>query len=297
MSKMRGFTRLAVVFGLVMAVSGPKALAAQVGKVIVDQAELHEYPQSGSKVLARIAKDTQVTVSNAPTEGFYKARTATGQIGWISGNDLFVKGGARGAAPARKGRSSYKPEDMRLQAMYGLDMLSFGGLGSVFTTTGIGAKSFAVEGQFRLNQNWFWALRAEMHSGSQPDTVVGADTQKMAVSLIPVMVGANYTLMQTQNLRVGGGVYLGMAVVSSTTITQTDATQVEEVKYSSLDPCADLNLSGAYSLSDALGLLLEVGYRYHKTGEFPATTRFGGVSGFAIDYSGITIRAGVELKL
>lgn len=298
MTVAKSITRYGVVLGFLSAVMIPAAHAAQVGKVIVDQASVHEYPQENSRVIAKVPKDEQVTVSNVPTQGFYKARVKSGQVGWISGNEIFVKGGGRGAAPARKGRTSYKPEDMRIQLMYGIDKLSYSGLSSVFTTTNLSGTSGAIEGQFRLKGDLFWAIRAEYHTGSQAAIAVDAlTTQTITQSIIPVMIGANYTLKQWESFRVGAGLYLGMAVVSSTTIAWTDATEVEEVKYSSLDPCGALNVSGIYSFSDSFGAMLEAGYRYHKTGEFPSTTRFGGKDGFSINYSGITIRLGLELKL
>lgn len=302
MSTKRGVALLAVLFGFSIPVT-PVAQAAQVGRVIVDQAALHEFPQEGSAILARIPKDTQVTVSNVPTSGFYKARIQSGQVGWISGNDLFVKGGGKGQAPAaRKGRRSYAPEDTRLQLLAGLDFLGYSGLTPTFTTTGLSAKSVALAAQFRLSPKLFWGIRGEYHMGSQAATALTnnaavAVSQTIEQTLLPVMIGVDYNLMQTEKLRVGAGVYLGMAVISSTTISQTSATQVEEVKYSSLDPCGTLVLNGVYALSDALGAVLELGYRYHKTGDFPSTTRFGNVSGFSINYSGVTARLGVELKL
>lgn len=296
----RSITQIGVVFGFLLGVANPSAHAAQVGRVVVDQASVREFPQEGSRVVGTVAKDEQVTVSNVPTQGFYKARIKSGQIGWISGNDIFVKSTGRGATPARRGRTSYQPEDTRIQVMYGIDKLSYDGLSTAFTTTNLSGTSLAIESQFRLSSSWFWSIRAEYHSGSQAELALSAtETQSISQSIIPVLIGANYTIKQWPTFRLGAGVYLGMAVVSSTTISQTDtATDLaEEVKYSSLDPCGSLSVTGAYAFSEGLGALLELGYRYHKTGQFPSTDRFGGVDGFAINYSGITARLGLELKL
>jgi hypothetical protein len=77
------------------------AMAAQVGTVIVDQASVYEYPQTGSNPISSLSIDDTVAVSNIPTEGFYKVRLPNGELGWISGNDIYV--GEKGSsAPRRK---------------------------------------------------------------------------------------------------------------------------------------------------------------------------------------------------
>ncbi|MBS1957899.1 MAG: SH3 domain-containing protein [Bdellovibrionales bacterium] len=270
--------------------------AAQVGKIVVDTAEVHEYPQAGSKVIAKVSKNESVTVSNVPTEGFYKARVRSGQIGWISGNDILVSNkGASRSAPSRRGWS--RPEDTRVQLTYGMNSASLGGMATVFGVTSYSMKAFNLEAQFRLSEKMFWAIRTGYITGSASGDLGTGTVQDLKTTAIPVQAGINYTAYKGQSIRAGLGAYLGMAVISSTTVTQTSAALVEEVKYSSLDPTGALVLQGVYSFSDALGGLLELGYRYHKTGEFGSTTRFGGKSGFAIDYSGVTISFGLEMKL
>lgn len=77
--------------------SGNTVLAAQVGEVVVDRAQVYQYPQATSKVVGTLQRGETIAVSNLATEGFYKARLANGETGWLSGNDIHA-----GAKPAPK---------------------------------------------------------------------------------------------------------------------------------------------------------------------------------------------------
>lgn len=290
--------------GLVLSFATPAAQAAQVAQVIADEAVLHEYPQASSRALVRIQKGEQITVSNLPTEGFYKARAKTGEVGWLSGNDIHVAAPtAKGNAPvvARKQRKAAgpasPPEDTRIQFSYGIDSFGYGDMKNVFDTTALSSKGMVLEAAFRLNSSLFWALRAEMHTGETAETDVDTSTtQKLKQSTIPVEIGLQWDVHRSESLRFTLGAFLGMAISSSMTVTWTTSGAIEEVKYSSMDPCANFGVQAAYSLGGAFGLFADLGYHYQKTGEFEATQRFNGKPAFAIDYSGITIRGGLELK-
>lgn len=275
------------------------AHAAQTGKVIVDEAAVREFPQEDAKVVAKIARDEVVTVSNQPTSGFFKARVKSGQIGWIAASDLQVKGTKRGAIPIAGRKSAVPPEDLRVMAGYGISMLSYSGLSSAFTTTGLSPNSFFLEGQFRISDALFLALRAQYYTGSATSTVTTGTTQLLDTTLMPVMLGANYTFIRKDAFRLGAGVYAGLSFGSSTKVTWTTGTVAQTVTYGSTDLCFDLAVQGTWYFIESLGLVADVAYHYQKTGEFPATSNTvfsGGKPGFAINYSGITLRGGLEMR-
>ena len=83
---------------------GFAAKAAQVGQVVVEEAHVYQYPQSGSKVIANLKRGETVPVSNLPTEGFFKAKLSSGEMGWLSGNDIHA-----GAVPSAKSGAAAAP--------------------------------------------------------------------------------------------------------------------------------------------------------------------------------------------
>jgi hypothetical protein len=91
------------------------AQAARLGKIVVDSAQVHQFPKDDSQSVGTVPKDETLAVSNLPIEGFYKARLKDGTIGWISGNDIFVApaadaGGAAAAPVPTPAAQAFTPD-------------------------------------------------------------------------------------------------------------------------------------------------------------------------------------------
>jgi hypothetical protein len=76
---------------LISLVTAPlSAFAARNARIDADVAEVREGPGAGYNASFKLKKGSPVVVSNVPTEGYYKARTANGMIGWIAAEALIV---------------------------------------------------------------------------------------------------------------------------------------------------------------------------------------------------------------
>jgi|GEM_PF-3108863 len=201
-------------FGMPFAVSS--AHAAQLGTVIVDEAAVRVYPQAKSESIGTVHRDQKLAVSNLPTEGFYKVRLPDGEIGWISGNDVFV--GAQkptragsdlrespdttddastdASAPAdetaasesspptrKKARKELKELDgypgdySRILLMIGGQWPSYNGFKQKFVTEGIDpGYGGTLEFQFRMSKHFHWATRAEFTFSSVNSKDLGGGT-------------------------------------------------------------------------------------------------------------------------
>ena len=77
--------------------SAYSAFAAKVGTVSGDSVPLYDDPDKGSNTSVSLLNGDIVTISNYPTKGFYKARTESGQVGWIDSSALLVGEATQGS--------------------------------------------------------------------------------------------------------------------------------------------------------------------------------------------------------
>lgn len=311
---------------------GTAALAAQVGTIIVDEAQVHQFPQGGSNVITTLPRDQSLAVSNIPTEGFYKVRLPSGELGWISGNDMLV--GKKPAAPAsaepvtasapeagvadpavavkpaaRKKKKKEAPipeveedafdgDDSRILLMLGVQNPSYADFKESYVTEGLLPNSgVLLEMQFKLSKHFHWAARAEFNFAKVDAKEIATDkTQTLKQSSIPLMAGIVFSPVTTRGFRLGVGAYAGMALASTMTVAQTTPTLSEQVQYSSVDPLGLINAQMAFGIGTHTAIVVEGGYRYQKTGTLSASSRFGGVRALTIDYSGMVAHAGLEFK-
>ena len=87
----------AIAFVAGFAAGATGAWAAQPARVDVDGVTLTEGPMKTSRTLAKLHKGQALAVSNYPTQGFYKARTSEGTVGWVSGDSLELPGAGVGS--------------------------------------------------------------------------------------------------------------------------------------------------------------------------------------------------------
>ncbi len=293
---------------------GHSALAAQIGKIVVDEASVYEFPQRSAKVVGKLPKGAEQTVSNLPTDGFFKTKLSTGDIGWISGNDILVgTGGAPASskpkAPGAKRReivsedeispNRFKADKYRIQLGYGFQNLAYGGLSSQFQKTvdlNYG-KSFGIEIQRMISESLHWAFRAEMYSSKTGTQDLGSSTtQTLEQYSIPIQLGLIYSPIYSKRFRLGLGAYFGVAPVSYTTVSQTTTTDTNTIKFNSMDPVGTASVQAVYGLGRAFGVLGEMAYHYQTTGSLPATTVLGSIPSFKINYSGWQMRLGLEIR-
>jgi hypothetical protein len=295
------------------------ALAAQTAQVIVPSANVYLYPAASSKVLAKLGQGDSIVVSNLPTEGFFKTRLRTGDMGWISGNAPLMP---NAAPPAPEAEVRHKPkkklshveeqvpdgeDSFRALVGYGISRLSYaGGFQDRFQFTQPlnSAKDLSFEFQFRMKRKLFWAVRIEYISTSSQGNftsggvAITSGAQTISTSLITVQPGIVWSPIYTENSRLGIGAYLGLDV-GNTTVQQTPTSGTGiSIPYAGEQPVATIAAQYTYGLSDAFGVFGELGYRYDRTGKFGQTTGVTAApSDFLIDYSGAVFKLGLEIRL
>ncbi|MBU6154385.1 MAG: hypothetical protein KGP28_08810 [Bdellovibrionales bacterium] len=290
------------------------SFGAQLGKIIVDSANVLEFPKAESKTVSTLKKNSVLQVSNLPTEGFYKVRLPSGDLGWVSGNDMFVSRVEEPAlTPDKKGEqeTSSKKEEARenpdefwgdrtrIQIGFGLKYTVYGGLSDYFV--GLDDMNFGQSFSVEIQRRWFyllyWALRVELNQAQSGDQQISAATvQRINEFSLPIQFGILFHPIHTRKLRIGLGAYAGASVVNYTQVEQEVSSVSNSVKYSSIDPVGSGVIQVTYGLSKAIGIFGEFDYRYHVTGEQSATTVLGSVPGFQIDYSSYFMKAGLELR-
>jgi hypothetical protein len=81
--------RVLLLAGLVFG-GGSIARAAQIARIDVDEAVLLESPRAESQALVKLRKGEYIVVSNYPYEGYYKARSQSGEVGFVSTQNVFI---------------------------------------------------------------------------------------------------------------------------------------------------------------------------------------------------------------
>lgn len=285
------------------------AQAAQNAKVIVDSASVYDKPQADGIVIGTVTKDTTIAVSNTPTNGFYKSRIPGGAIGWISGNEIVTGAGATGGeapppaetvaeTPQKKKKKSAPTvsDHSRILVSGGLQILNNtgfpAGISNLNSKMGFGG---TFEMQFKLSDQFYWGGRVEYFTSSSTQTVSSTVNQELSFRTIPLMAGLMYVPMSKQDFRLGFGLYAGVSLLTSLTVTQSSTAETNAVTYSSSDLCFLGNVQGSYALSSSISLLGDVGYRIHSA-SYPASTTLD-VDAFTANFGGLVARMGLEFRL
>jgi hypothetical protein len=303
-------------FFWILAILGPCADAAQLGKVVTDQAPIYEFPQKDAREIGKLRKGLSYPVSNLPTEGYFKMKTPSGDYGWVSGNDILVDGThADGASKEIDGSAPPAPPPVeqtgapdsefwgdrtRIQLGLGLHALVYGGLSDYFGGTNSlnFGSGYSLEIQKKFFYLIYWAFRAEVMNG---DTGVqkkdSTTTQRIKQYGIPLELGLILHPIHARKFRVGFGLYAGASVATYTSVQTVSSTADQTVKYNSIDPIGTASLQVTYGLSKAFAVFVDVAYRYQVTGPQPATSpELGSIPSFKIDYSGYYGTAGLEIR-
>jgi hypothetical protein len=300
------------------------AEAAQSGKVITERAPIREFPDSGAPKLKEARKGETLTVSNLPTEGFFKVRIGKDEYGWISGNDLLVEGVAApvvapmdlpreepagdpsGLSPGTP--ASVDPADefwghkTRILLGMGVHDLSYGGLSENF----IGANDlnlgshFSLEIQRKIFYLLYGSIRADLMSAETGEQQISDTTlQRIRSHALPVQIGILFHPIHARKFRLGLGLYVGGSFLTYTEVEQTVSGDTNSVRYSSIDPVGTAVLQGTYGFGNRLGIFGELAYRYHVTGTLDSSSVLDSnnpVPAFKLNYSGILLKGGLEFR-
>lgn len=287
------------------------ALGAQHAKVIADEAEVLEQPKDKSRVVLKLKKDADVIVSNLPTENFYKTRLSDGTFGWLSGNQIQTE--SAGQSQIEKGFEAAKEQgeasgqtkekrqfwwsDSRVLIGYGLQNLSLDplagllrGVDQVRLTNAISA-----EMQFQIWKFLAWAARIEYRFSSAKGVALDdGSSRDVKYSSVPLSFGLVVSPLEWGSVRLGAGLYAGLAIQNRLDITDSLNGNVAKLSYTSTNPILQGLVQASVGLSRQWGMLLEGGYSV-QSASYPSSSSFN-LPKVDVNFGGFVSRLGIEFR-
>jgi len=276
--------RLSVSFSLLVLSLGFEsriAWAARPARVSVVEAQLYGEPSPDSEVVEVLKQGRALAVSNEPVdEGFHKARTAQGVIGWVSPEQLVLfdipPGGdtdqdldSSSLSPMseRADSSTNSKKSVLIRAVGGGGIFGLSDLNSQLGLTGV---RYGIHGGVEVSfvfGRWFGlSLRAEGLGKVFVVADEGANkSYQLSLYSYPVMAGLDLRLVDTAHFKMGLGGLFGMGFYSQMVSQSLNDSAPNETAFQSNAPAAVARLNVDVPIWHWLGLSFEAGYRYLKT--------------------------------
>jgi hypothetical protein len=102
--------------------AGSWSWAAQEAIVSAEEAAIRERPTTDAKVIESLPSGATLKVSSRQKDGWYKARASTGQIGWVSQDDITLK---QYSTELKQGNVVLKPQLAHERREYPQDPVTF----------------------------------------------------------------------------------------------------------------------------------------------------------------------------
>lgn len=271
------FSRLAAASLVILWAGG--AWAAQIARVKVTEAQVYEKPTTSSRVVGRLKKGTPVATSNSTRSGFYRMKTRSGLLGWISESEVVVvrkagqKGKASSAAASSSSSSSFD-KSLTLQLKGGLSLFKVADFNSALDMSGSGISNgigFGMEILYPFFSPKF-KLGLRVESFSKALIVKLADevpekTFNVNTSALPVMVGASYEVMAPsgyggkQGFGIDAGLFAGLAMGAQVETVYEQGTGDNVVTYGKSAMTILPRVDFRYLMGNGFGIVGEAGYR------------------------------------
>lgn len=305
-----------------------EAHASRVGRIDVEGVEVFEAPGRGSTVLEVLPRGSRVAASNFPTEGFYKIRTGSGIVGFVSVDSIVVdemdsvdptarppmntQSTVDPANPWRGNPSPAAQSDNRNRRHISFIRLRGFGSWTLMTAADINAHLSLAEGlknaygiggevNFRFTRDLSMVIRAETISNAVVVHEKQVDKSlELLASAFPIMAGLEVTLSDERGFSSYFGVMAGIAVntMFQSTVLGTSP-EPRETQFVSQNFTGLGRLLFAYHVNKTAHLYAEIGYRFLRT-EANEPTQFGSFSEIwnkpiTLDMSGVNLGAGLAL--
>ncbi len=290
---MRGFRLAPILMAAVVCFLGQLALAAQSATVDVDQLEIYDGPGKQYHVIDHLSKGMGVSASNLPTQGFYKIRTGTGQLGWVAADSLVLhppgaadadalpaaypddEPGPRVAAPARSmPRENAARSPLHIDALWGLDFYSMNDVNKLvgFSALANGNHLGGIIG-YTFDPTWTAELRADwIYQQIIAQDQTTKNTFQMNTTAIPIMAGIDWAPVRFKSLTFHLALDLGLSVVTDLNSTALNLSSPNVTDLTSLAFAGMLNLRVDWNVWKIFSLFVEGGYRYLQTGSLTPNT-------------------------
>ena len=237
-------------------------------------------------------------ISNFPTQGFYKVRTASGQIGWVEtgsvGSELLPAAPSSPefdlpappaetpsattttVVPYEDTKSSEKPrvsvdepKEPPTTPRDPWEFKLFGGILKVSLSdvnNQLGATLFNVmpyyggQAGYPLNSDLYVLFRVDRINSTT--TAGGASFN---LSSTPIMTGLEYTFARSHSVFVQGSLLLGIAIATTLDMTATSLPQPNLTELQATSFTEMVQIDAGVDLSRMFALFVEGGYRFLKS--------------------------------
>lgn len=311
------------------------AQAAQTAVIDVDIAPILNIPQMGAPMVEKVRRGTTVTLSNVPTEGFYKVRLPSGVVGWIPIDAIRLDipsvpgvAGASGLSPGVSPNAVVSGDEDLAKPVYlippvpwtetPMELRAFGGMSYInpadfnqyFATTLFNsALDFGAELGVRFTPHLYGVARIEKISKtvSATDTNPSNNTSyAIELASTPFYIGLEYAIAREKRFSVDLVVLGGVGFSTSLASVALGKTEPNLTEYGSSPFTYLTKLNGNFRITRKFGLFSEGGYRFlrtapiipNKVGTGSEVFQSGGTyPPTIIDLSGFFLGAGLVLFL
>jgi hypothetical protein len=300
--------------------------AVQIGVIQGDGIQVLSSPEITSSTIESLRNGQKVYSSDQATSGFYKVKTPSGKIGWVSQEALTFEAGGRlkpqkqRQDQGRRKSEEYSDEstgdriDTRIRAGWNMTMYTLTQLNTDLGITG-GSSTFkngtgwSLEGAFASGEKTRFLVRAETISQTVNiafASTLGTVNADCTASSLPLMAGLEYRLGS------GGSQFeatlaglVGAGLSTKVNLVTPELSSPNETTFSgTVLPTALVRLQGEYLLGDRFALNGYLGYRYLKlsarsaspTGRLSDLNADGSADSREFNFSGVALGLGVGLR-
>ena len=287
------------------------ALAARVGMVAVEQAEVLDAPSRSASTVETIPKGAPVGASNVPTDGFFKVRTPSGRVGWVHGSKLSLQeapslqdierdfarlnlklqdpapdapsqSSAQNSPDASGGSVEYRKYGKRTETpsdwnwslgLRATGNINFYSIADVITDYSLGT-GVGMGGTVLYRMGSVGSIAFRVESISKGYTLTDSNNVNYLVlaSTLPVMGGLEFAIWRTSAIEVDIGFYGGLGMNTSIGIDTGSGDSEVSATVSGSAMTGLVTLGMQLRVSDAITLFAETGYRYLKSPEMQGDT-------------------------
>jgi hypothetical protein len=295
--------------------------AARPGVVNVDEIEVRESPSDRAKVLETLHRGDVVQASNHSVSGYYKSRTQSGIIGWISKEGVHLEdpistdtffgeyhfpddfpSPQKTLRKIEKGNARFR-RTVQLRGFAGINLFSAGSVIPNYVLT----QGFEYGGELEISvtPKLDFVIRTEkIFKGYLLTDGLSSRDFRVDISSQPVMIGVQGKLYRASRFLLEasllGGLGLNTGIQSTVSSATVPSTTTASFSGHNLTFLGKIDVS--WQFSRRFGTFFETGYRYLNSSAFdpPRSTGSGAdilEPGFSLNLSGLMLAMGLTFSL
>jgi hypothetical protein len=253
----------------------PRVWAARVAVIDSDEAVLLETPNRAGKILEKLKQGDEVAASNLPVEGFFKVRTQSGILGWMSEEVLELRpppisppteGGEEPPAKDPLKKKVIQQEVHQRVRFRGFGGYNYFNLNGIVTSVSISQLAyFGGEFTYLISPGFGIILRGERITQNINLTdAATSNLYQIGMGSTPITVGPEFGIVGNKlavHFSMLGGIGFNSLLQATGTTDSTSGMVSASLPFTAIVK-ADLT----WQFSRVLGLFAEGGFRYlHAT--------------------------------